>query len=113
MGDFPYFAVPMMGSVKGKTYLYSCRLPVRYSNTVHWRHRIKPEAPSINIINQRVAHAALTCTTLAMDLDVLTTYRLDLADEGDDNNMDWDMTATAAATIVVGARQRRAEQRMN
>jgi hypothetical protein len=28
-------------------------------------------------------------------------------------HMDWDMTATAAATIVVGARQRRAEQRMN
>jgi hypothetical protein len=48
-----------------------------------------------------------------MDLDALTTYRLDFADEGDDNNMDWDMTATAAATIVVGARQRRAEQRMN
>ncbi|KAJ7844538.1 central domain of glycogen debranching enzyme-domain-containing protein [Mycena olivaceomarginata] len=36
-----------------------------------------------------------------MDLDALTTYRLDLADEGDDNNMDWDMTATAAATIVL------------
>jgi hypothetical protein len=79
------------------------------------RHRTKPEAPSINIIKQRVAHAALTCTTLAMDPDALTTYQMDLADEEDDNDMDWDVTATAAATIVVGAvvaRQRRAEQRL-
>ncbi|KAJ7842827.1 hypothetical protein B0H14DRAFT_3456569 [Mycena olivaceomarginata] len=38
-----------------------------------------------------------------MDLGVLMTYRMDLPDEEDDNNMDWTVTATAAATIVVGA----------
>jgi hypothetical protein len=27
---------------------------------------------------------------------------MDLADEEDNNDMDWDMTATAATTIVVG-----------
>jgi hypothetical protein len=50
-----------------------------------------------------------------MDPDALTTYQMDLADEEDDNDMDWDVTATAAATIVVEAvvaRQRRAEQRL-
>ncbi|KAJ7804906.1 hypothetical protein B0H14DRAFT_2611919 [Mycena olivaceomarginata] len=50
-----------------------------------------------------------------MDLDALTTYRMDLADEEDDNDIDWDVTATAATTIVVRAvvaRQRRAEQRL-
>jgi hypothetical protein len=38
-----------------------------------------------------------------MDLGVLMTYQMDLPDEEDDNNMDWTVTATAAATIVVEA----------
>jgi hypothetical protein len=37
-----------------------------------------------------------------MDPDALTTYQMDLADEEDDNDMDWDVVA----------RQRRAEQRL-
>jgi hypothetical protein len=36
-----------------------------------------------------------------MDLSTLMTYRMDLADEEDEKDMDWDMTATAAATVVV------------
>jgi hypothetical protein len=47
-------------------------------------------------------------------MDASNTYQMDLADEEDDNDMDWDVTVTAAATIVVGAviaRERRAEQR--
>jgi hypothetical protein len=49
-----------------------------------------------------------------MNPDVLT-HQMDLADEEEEDEMDWELTATAVAAIVVGvlvACQQRAEQRL-
>jgi hypothetical protein len=36
-------------------------------------------------------------------MDTSNIYQMDLMDVEDDNDMDWDVTVAAAATIVVGA----------
>ncbi|KAF8216983.1 hypothetical protein K438DRAFT_1925934 [Mycena galopus ATCC 62051] len=83
----------MMASVRRTNSLYTCRFPVRHVDT--FDILMGPRNMGINQHHQKTR-----LPTHSADMDTSNTYQMDLADEEDNNDMDWDVTVTTAATIL-------------